>query len=291
MFEKLRKKWQVSGWNLFLILSTFALGGSACGRIGTKILNTLPLEKGLLWGLLYILLITLLWPVCVLIISIPLGQYRFFRNYISRIWGKMIGKKSKTATKHRLAIFASGKGSNTLNIINFFQNHPTIEVALVVTSSAKAGVNQVARTHSIHLLILTEEHYSSPGQLLKELSNFKIDFIVLAGFLQKIPVEIIDTFRNKIINIHPALLPQFGGKGMYGSRVHRAVIQSDEKKSGISIHWVDEEYDHGTVIFQATCDILPEDDADSLEKKVRALELEHYPRVIADTLKSKWFVN
>lgn len=280
MFKKLQKKWQVSGWNLFFILSTFALGGSACGRIGSKILNILSIEKGFLWGVLYVLLITLLWPICVLIISIPLGQYRFFKNYIARIWKKISGQGKKNSRKQHIAIFASGKGSNALNIIQYFDHHPTIQVSLIVAGSAQAGVVEVAKSHQIPCLVMKEDLLQHPGLLIQELTKFQIDFIILAGYLKKIPVELINSFKGNIINIHPALLPSFGGKGMYGSRVHEAVILSGNGESGITIHWVDEVYDHGTTIFQATCKVEPGDNEVTLEKKVRELELKHYPHVI-----------
>ena len=280
MFKKLQKKWQVSPWNLFFILCTFALGGSACGRFGTFILNNLSVEKGPVWFVLYAVIITLLWPVCVLLISIPLGQYRFFRNYISRIWKKISGKKTVEKRKINLAVFASGTGSNTLNIINYFNNHPNIAVNLVVAGNSKAGVIQIAYNKHINCLILDKNSLYDTPSLLQKLEDAQVDFLILAGFLKKIPVDIINQYHHKILNIHPALLPAFGGKGMYGKRVHDAVVASGVSETGITIHVVDEEYDHGDTVFQARYSIEPGEDAASIEKKVRQLEIQHYPAVI-----------
>ncbi len=286
MFKKLKNKWKVNNLNLTLILLTFASGGSVCGRLSSKILNTAGLEKGIVWVSLYILLVTVLWPLCVIIISIPLGQFRFFRNYIGRIGQKLSGKR-QLQPKTIIAIFASGKGSNALNIIHYFKNHPTINVGLVVTNKADAGVVDIAQEHQIPIKVIGPTDFQHPENLMTELKNRQIGFVVLAGFLKKVPDSVIAAFSGRIINIHPALLPAYGGKGMYGQYVHEAVLANRENKSGITIHYVNEHYDKGEIIFQAECKISPEDDTSSLEQKVRALELAHYPRIIEEEIKKQ----
>lgn len=284
MFNKLQSKWKVNGWNLALILVTFALGGSLCGYLGRKLLFLTGLDKGFIWFLLYIVLITILWPFCVLLISIPFGQFAFFKRYIRKIWKRMSGQS--TAERPNLAVFASGAGTNAGNIINFFSGKKTGRVAVVVTNKQNAGVIDVARSHSVPIIVLNADLPLDGAVLIERLRSMKIDLIVLAGFLLKIPPALIQAYPRKIINIHPALLPAYGGKGMYGARVHEAVLQNREQHSGISIHYVDEIYDHGEVIFQATCDVSPSETAVSLGNKVHALEYEHYPATIEKLLQT-----
>lgn len=186
-----------------------------------------------------------------------------------------------------IAVFASGAGSNTKKIISHFHNHPLIHVALVVCNKPGAGVLDIAAAANIPFITIEKERFFNGNAYKKELKEKEINFIVLAGFLWKIPGTLIKAFPEKIINIHPALLPKYGGKGMYGQHVHEAVISSGEKESGISIHYVDELYDHGKIIFQAKCPVLKDDTADSLAKRIHALEHEHYPRVIEETLVKK----
>ena len=286
MFKRLKEKWKVDGVNLFLILTTFALGGTTCGTLGSKILNGLEIEKGWIWVLLYILLITLLWPVCVLLISIPLGQFGFFKNYTLRIWNKLMGNNSDPKTVN-LAIWASGKGSNADNIIRYFNNKSNIKVSLIATNNPHSGVIQIAKDNNIPFLVISSDDFGNPNRLISCMLEHKIAFLVLAGFLKKIPDQIIDSFPNKIINIHPALLPAYGGKGMYGRRVHEAVIANQEVKSGISIHYVDNEYDHGKIIFQTQFSLENNETPESLEAKVRLLEHKHYPRIIEELIQKQ----
>ncbi len=180
----------------------------------------------------------------------------------------------------QLAIFASGTGTNAQQIIRHFNGHASIKVELIVSNKAGAGVVQVAAAANIPVLILQKERFLQGDAYVGELQSRSIDFIILAGFLWKIPAGLIAAFRNQIINIHPALLPKYGGKGMYGQFVHEAVLTAGEKESGISIHYVDEWYDHGKIIFQASCLVEPNEDADSLAKKIHILEHTHYPAVI-----------
>ena len=288
MFEKLKQRWKVNGINLVLIIATFALGGSLCGYAGRKILMMAGLEKGALWIILYVLLITLLWPVCVLLISFPMGQFAFFKRYLIKVWRKMSGRNDKTGQPvTRIAIFASGAGSNAEQIINHFAASENTKIALIVCNKPGAGVLTIAQYAGIPSLLIEKERFSGGDGYLAELARHKIDFIVLAGFLWKIPVGLIQAYPKKIINIHPALLPKYGGKGMYGSKVHEAVITAGETESGITIHYVDEIYDHGAIIFQATCEVAENDTAASLAQKIHVLEHANYPVVIADLIKKQ----
>jgi phosphoribosylglycinamide formyltransferase 1 len=193
----------------------------------------------------------------------------------------------------KIAVFASGAGSNAAQIIDWFTSPPTplhsvergeqtphIEVALIVCNKPGADVLKIAAAKNIPSLLTEKEKFFHGDAYIKELKESEINFIVLAGFLWKIPVVLIKAFPGSIINIHPALLPKYGGKGMYGQYVHQAVIDNKETESGITIHYVDEVYDNGDIIFQATCPVLPTDTASSLAPRVAALEHQHYPEVI-----------
>jgi len=182
--------------------------------------------------------------------------------------------------QYNLAIFASGTGSNTEKIIEFFEASSFITVALIVSNKPEAGVLEIARANKISTLILEKERFFKGDAYEPVLKEFGIDFIVLAGFLWKIPAQ--------LINIYPALLPDFGGKGMYGSHVHEAVINAKKDKSGITIHFVDEHYDHGKHIFQATCPVLPSDTPETLANKIHQLEHEHFPRIIEEVVLAKY---
>ena len=179
----------------------------------------------------------------------------------------------------RIAIFASGAGTNAKNIIHYFQNNSAVHIALIAGNNPSSGVVQVAHIEQIPFLLLEKNRFKEDGYA-SELKDYKIDHIVLAGFLWKIPSILIQQYPRKIINIHPALLPKYGGKGMYGMAVHEAVIAANEKESGISIHFVDEIYDHGEIIFQARCNIEPTDTPGTLAKKIHQLEYQNYPAVI-----------
>ncbi|MCG5643924.1 MAG: phosphoribosylglycinamide formyltransferase [Flavobacteriaceae bacterium] len=180
----------------------------------------------------------------------------------------------------RMALFASGAGSNVLNIIKHFKNKEQIEIALVLTNNPKAGVIQKCEEQGVPLIYLSKKGFSQPHTLLQILEGFSLDLIVLAGFLLKIPSELVEKYPNRIINIHPALLPNYGGKGMYGMHVHRAVKEAGETESGISIHYVNEHYDQGALIFQAKTKLLPTDSPQDIAQKVQALESLHFPNTI-----------
>lgn len=180
----------------------------------------------------------------------------------------------------RLAIFASGKGSNAEKIIQKLEKHKNIHISLVVSNKANAGVLDIANRFGIETLLLEKKKFMESNEYVQFLKNHGITHIILAGFLLKVPDNLIQAYNNKIVNIHPALLPAYGGKGMYGEHVHQAVIQAGEKESGITIHLVDEEYDHGKTLFQAKVHVDPNDTPSSLAEKVHRLEHEHYPAVI-----------
>jgi phosphoribosylglycinamide formyltransferase-1 len=180
----------------------------------------------------------------------------------------------------RIAIFASGAGSNAKQIIEYFTNHITVQVALVVCNKPGAGVLAIAAQYNVPTLLIEKEQFFRGNAYVDELKKASIDFIVLAGFLWKIPSALIHAYPNKIINIHPALLPKYGGKGMYGQFVHEAVLAARESESGITIHIVDELYDHGQMIFHASCPVFPDDTPATLAQRIHALEHKHYPEVI-----------
>lgn len=183
----------------------------------------------------------------------------------------------------KLAIFASGTGTNAKKIIDHFKESQSGEVRIVVCNNPKAGVLNIAAEENIPALLLEKSEFNATGYL-KELRSHNIEYIVLAGFLWKLPGVLIKNFEGKIINIHPALLPAYGGKGMYGNAVHEAVLKAGEKQSGITIHYVDEIYDHGDIIFQATCAVRENDTVKSLAQKIHSLEHLYYPAEIEKLL-------
>lgn len=182
-----------------------------------------------------------------------------------------------------VAILASGSGSNAENIIKHFSDSKDVHIPFVLCNKKDAFVHERARNLGVKSMTFSKDKLEN-GEILNLLKRENIDFVVLAGFLLKIPAEWVEAFPNRIVNIHPALLPKFGGKGMYGMRVHEAVVANNEKESGITIHYVNEVYDSGAIIFQAKCDVLPTDSPEDVANKVHALEYEHFPRVIEEVL-------
>ena len=199
----------------------------------------------------------------------------------------------------KIAIFASGAGSNAQKIIDHFRSvdltpalskgegfqNPKVQIALIVCNKPGAGVLHIAEKENMPSMFIEKEKFFRGNAYTDELKAAGIDWIVLAGFLWKIPAALLRAYPGKIINIHPALLPKYGGKGMYGQHVHQAVIDNKEKESGITIHYVDELYDHGQIIFQATCPVMKNDTAGILAQRIHALEHKHYPEVIGQLLK------
>jgi len=182
--------------------------------------------------------------------------------------------------KRKIAILASGSGTNARRIIEYFMDNPTVTVSMILSNKKDAYVLVRANQFNIPTKFFNRQTFYETDEIPKLLQKNEIDFIVLAGFLWLIPVDLIRAFPQKIINIHPALLPKYGGKGMYGSYVHQAVLDSGDKESGISIHYVNEAYDEGAIIFQAKCEVLPDDTPESLAQRVHQLEYKHYPEVI-----------
>lgn len=180
----------------------------------------------------------------------------------------------------RIAIFASGSGSNAENIARYFSGSDEVEISLILSNRKDAFVHERARKMGIPSYTFSKIEFDDADLILETLRQYKIDFIVLAGFLLKVSQPVLEAYPNRIINIHPALLPKFGGKGMYGDKVHRAVVDAGETESGISIHYVNEHYDEGNVIFQALCEVLPDDSPDDVANKVHELEYKYFPSVI-----------
>lgn len=202
----------------------------------------------------------------------------------------MNSDKLKEATpKKQIVIFASGNGTNAENIIKYFQRTEVAEVALVLSNKKDAKVLERAKNLNVDTLSFTKEELSSEEGVLKNLKDVKPDLIVLAGFLLKFPEVIIAEFPNKIINIHPALLPKYGGKGMYGSAVHEAVVKNKDTETGISIHYVNENYDEGAIISQKTVQLSGADTPDTVAAKVHELEYEWFPKIIEEILKNSKF--
>ncbi|MGN6421156.1 MAG: DUF6787 family protein [Pseudobacter sp.] len=343
MFTRLQQKWKVNGWRLLLILITFAVGGSLCGYLGRIILNQLAINQPVIRIILYVVIVTLLWPLCVIVISIPTGQFFFFRSYLKKMGQRIAGKKHEEQveraepvvretkasgtptpkkkqeevplpkksfnfnpnspvagtqrrptdeelaqkakpTPFRIAVFASGAGSNAAKIIEYFKEKPGVEIGLIISNKPEAGVLGIAQREGIPTLIIDKEKFFRGNAYVDELKEANIGFVVLAGFLWKVPVALVQAFSGRIVNIHPALLPNYGGKGMYGMHVHNAVIAAKEKESGITIHFVDEVYDHGAVIYQAICSIEETDTPEVLAQKIHQLEHAHYPRVIEEVI-------
>jgi phosphoribosylglycinamide formyltransferase 1 len=185
-----------------------------------------------------------------------------------------------------IAILASGAGSNAQKILEYFSDRMDIAVRLIVSNKKEAGVLNIAKLASIDTFVVTRDSFYSTTDLLVELDKRNIDFIVLAGFLWLIPPYLIQHYPDRIINIHPALLPKYGGKGMYGHFVHEAVHLAKDTHSGITIHFVNEKYDEGSIVFQERCEILPSDQPEDIAKKVQTLEHSHYPTVIDQLVSS-----
>jgi folate-dependent phosphoribosylglycinamide formyltransferase PurN len=315
--NKLQRKWGVGPVQFWLIIATFALGGSLSGRLCSKILNLVFLDKNWAFWLIYPLILTILWPFSVILVSFFTGQFSFFRGYLTRVGSRLLGSGStgdsvegnyaapstSSAAPIHIAIFASGTGSNARKIIEYFENKglssslvnsasdsakanltsAPIKVSLIVCNVPGAGVLEIAEEKGIPSLMINKSDFATNGYV-ESLKNAGIDFIVLAGFLWKVPEVLVRAYPKAIINIHPALLPKYGGKGMYGARVHEAVITAGEKESGITIHWVNENYDEGAIIFQARCSIEASDTATSLANKIHALEHAHFATTIEKLL-------
>ena len=184
----------------------------------------------------------------------------------------------------RIAVFASGAGSNAENLIKYFSTKNSGKVVLVLSNKPDAPVLERAAKLGIESAIFDRDEFYTSEKVLKMLTERNVDFVVLAGFLWFIPDYLTRAFDGRIVNIHPALLPAYGGKGMYGDKVHSAVLEAGEKESGITIHYVNEIYDSGDIIFQARCSVLPGDDIHSLAARVHELEYRYFPQVVEEVI-------
>jgi phosphoribosylglycinamide formyltransferase-1 len=194
--------------------------------------------------------------------------------------------KSQSLNLKHITIFASGAGSNAQEIINYFRGSKEIKVGFIVCNKPGAGVLSIAEKEGIKVLLIEKERFFKGDGYVPDLQNEKTGLIVLAGFLWKIPQSLIDAYPRRIINIHPAILPKYGGKGMYGSYVHQSILNAGEVESGITVHYVDEQYDNGDIIFQTGCPVLEDDTAETLSQRIHQLEHLHYPRVVEEVLKN-----
>ena len=184
----------------------------------------------------------------------------------------------------RIVIFASGSGTNAENLIKFFHNSDNASVIQLLTNNPHAKVLDRAKKLKVSTLAFNKIAFTEANDVLNVLKAAKPDLIILAGFLWKFPEHILNAFPNKVINVHPSLLPKYGGKGMYGMHVHEAIVNNKETETGITIHYVNEHYDEGAIIFQATCKVLPTDTAQEVAAKIHELEMEHFPKVVEKLL-------
>jgi phosphoribosylglycinamide formyltransferase 1 len=187
--------------------------------------------------------------------------------------------------KKRIAIFASGSGSNAQKIMEHFKRHPEAEVVLILTNNPSAYVLQRADNFEIPSHIFTRQEFYDTDDVIRILKNLQVDLIVLAGFLWLVPPDLLQAFPNKIINLHPALLPKYGGKGMYGDNVHKAILANNEEESGITIHFASEQFDEGEIIHQSKFKIEPGDNLEMVKFKGQQLEHQYFPKVIENLLK------
>lgn len=189
-----------------------------------------------------------------------------------------------------IAIFASGSGTNAENIIKYFEKLKNIKISLILSNKKDAFVLKRAENFNIPSYVFNKNEFNKTNIVTNVLKSYNIDFIVLSGFLLLIPQNLILAYKNKIINIHPALLPKYGGKGMYGMNVHNAVIESNEQQSGISIHYVNNKYDEGNIIFQAKCKIDKNESPESLANKIHELEYKYFPKIIENVINKKFYL-
>ncbi len=188
--------------------------------------------------------------------------------------------------KRKIAIFASGSGTNAQKFFEKFEHHPLAEISILLTNNPKAGAIVRAERFGIPVEKFDKATFTQTDHIVQLLQDMGIDFIVLAGFMWLVPDNLVKAFPNRMVNIHPALLPKYGGKGMYGMNVHKAVVAAEEKETGITIHYVNERYDEGQIIFQTSCEVEPEDTPEDVAEKVHSLEYLYYPKVVEDLIKN-----
>lgn len=308
MFTRLQEKWGVSTRQFWIIFIVFGLTGTTTAFLTRYITAWLGMDTSSfwLWRVLLRVGMLLFGYQCILLsYGALLGQWAFFWKYERKLLIKLgilkdRGAKTtqetpKSSSKHpkqaansqkirQIALFASGAGTNAEKIIEYLSNNQSIKVSLVVCNKPGAGVIGIAEQHGVPVLLIEKEAFFRGDSYVPALKAAKIDFIVLAGFLWKLPEALVAAYPDQIINIHPALLPAYGGKGMYGMKVHEAVIAAGEKESGITIHYVNERFDEGETIFQAKCSIEPGDTPEILAGKIHALEHRHFPKVVEQVL-------
>jgi formyltetrahydrofolate-dependent phosphoribosylglycinamide formyltransferase len=315
MFKRLQEKWGVSTRQFWILFIVFGLTGCTAALLTRYITAWLGMDDSSFWLWKLLLragMLLLGYQFLLLGYGALLGQWAFFWKYEKKllirlgVWRLAFGDDSnpnkiasnqpqilnkpqtpnpKPQTKHKhIAIFASGAGTNAEKIIQYLKGHPSIKVSLIVCNKPGAGVISMAQGQGIAVLMIEKERFFRGDSYLPELKEAGISFIVLAGFLWKIPDALIAAYPKKIINIHPALLPNYGGKGMYGMKVHEAVIAAGEKESGITIHYVNEHFDEGEAIFQAKCSIDHGETPESLARKIHALEHRYFPEVVERVL-------
>lgn len=317
MFKHLQEKWGVSTRQFWIIFIIFGLTGTTTALLTRYITAWMGMDASTYWVWKILLQVSILlfgYQCILLTYAALLGQWAFFWKYEKKLCRKLgilrgerrniagklfiderMNQKPKVTSQKlveqrqtpnakpptkKIAIFASGAGSNAEKIIEYLAHHSSLQVALIVCNKTGAGVLSIAEKHHIPSLLINKETFFGGDAYVGVLKEYGINFIVLAGFLWKIPVTLINAYPGKIINIHPALLPKYGGKGMYGMRVHESVIAAGEKESGITIHYVNEHFDEGEPIFQASCAVDEYDTPDSLAQKIHALEHAHFPQVI-----------
>jgi formyltetrahydrofolate-dependent phosphoribosylglycinamide formyltransferase len=302
MFKRLQEKWGVSTRQFWILFIVFGLTGTTTAILTRYITAWLGMDASTYWAWKVLLRVGMLvfgYQFILLGYGALLGQWAFFWKYEKKLLRKLgvrsletgVGAAqvqspdSRLQTK-KIAIFASGAGSNAEKIITHVKDHPSIQVVLVVCNKPGAGVLDIALSNAVPALIIEKERFFRGDSYLPELKQYGVEFIVLAGFLWKIPLALIGAYPNRIINIHPALLPKYGGKGMYGMKVHEAVLLAGEKESGITIHYVNEHFDEGEHIFQASCAVEAHDTPESLAQKVHSLEHRHFPEELVKLLEN-----
>lgn len=282
MFQKLQEKWGLSTRTFWIVFIAFGLTGTTTAILTRYVTGWLGMDANSEWYLrvgVRVFMLLFGYQVILLGYGFLLGQWAFFWKYEVKLL-RRLKILPPAPQKTSIAIFASGSGSNALKIMQYFEQHPTIAIGLIVCNKPGAGVIHHAEKYGVPVLLIEKERFFRGDAYIPVLQQHRISFVVLAGFLWKIPELLIAAFPHTMVNIHPALLPKFGGKGMYGEYVHRAVLESGDKESGITIHRVNKHFDAGEIVFQATCAIEETDTPHSLAMKVHALEHAHYAEVI-----------
>lgn len=300
MLRSFRKQWRVSNKEFLIILCVFAVTGLATAFLSKAVTGWVGFTQETHWSLkLLVRLCVLLlgYQIALLTVAFLFGQFAFFWQYEKRFLQrlhilekenkavKIKGTMKNESVKIKIGVFASGTGSNAEKLIQYFKASGIASIALIVCNKEKAGVTAIAEKEGVPVLLIEKERFLRGDAYLPFLKEQDIGFLVLAGFLWKIPQALINAYPRRIVNIHPALLPKFGGKGMYGQYVHEAALNAGEVESGITIHYVDEHYDNGDIIFQTACPILPGDKPGDIAQRIHTLEHLHYPRVIEEVLK------